>query len=262
MNSSNSRLGFTVIEVVLALTISLALMAALMQTVQVSINRQRYHDTLYSFQDFLRRQYEQVGSVNVDKTNGTVADIKTIGINDCYNNNEAGNYGYGRSNCVLVGRLINLRNANDRGVVRTRRVYYYQEDDASAGSFENFFSKNKNNQSSLASNFNDLIAVSDRVSQTELEWDSVLRRPDSNLLTATILILKSPVDGTIRTFSSYGDLDIKDVIDKTEQLDFCIHPSSNPYGPIRSVRLRPSSSNQTGVELTSVDPSQGGVRCQ
>ncbi len=252
--------GFTVIEVMLAISISLALTAILMQSINVSINRQRYHDAVMSFQDYLRGQYNQVNNVVVSKTNDhSNAEIQEITSNSCA---ESSFYGAGRSNCVLIGRLIQLDNRDDIGIAKEYRVFYYQNDAIGAQNFENYFdSQNQANQETI-NFFDSKIKLSDKSSESSLEWAASFRTTENNPLQATILIIKSPNDGTVRTYSDYGIKTISQIAGINNQLDFCIKSSGNPYGPRRAVRLNSRAANSSAVETMPIGDGEREVRCQ
>lgn len=94
--------GFTIIEVLLFLSISGLLMALLFVGTGVAIQRQQYQDTIQSFAGFVRGQYAAMVSVE--------------------NNNEAGatcpidgrSAVRGQSSCVVVGRYLQADGSEGR----------------------------------------------------------------------------------------------------------------------------------------------------
>lgn len=93
----NWQKGFTIIEVVLVITISGLMAAGIMIGVSSSINRQQYRDSVQSFAAFLRSEYSKVINVenNREKIDGTACSM--LG---------ATNASRGQSDCVIVGRYI------------------------------------------------------------------------------------------------------------------------------------------------------------
>ncbi|MCL2094586.1 prepilin-type N-terminal cleavage/methylation domain-containing protein [Candidatus Saccharibacteria bacterium] len=124
------RRGFTIVEVMMFLAITAALMAGMFIGTGQNIDRNRYDDSVESFRGFLQDQYEIVanpmglrdggtllgvcqprnaagGAVNF-ASNGTinvgaVSYVTTIG--NEWNLPGSGNY-RGRTNCLIYGRLI------------------------------------------------------------------------------------------------------------------------------------------------------------
>ncbi len=255
--------GFTIIEVLLALAISAALTAAIMATVQVSINRHRYLDSVTSFRDFLRGQYDQLNNVavtNVDDKN--LAEMENCG--DSGTGHQR--YGTGRSNCLMVGRLIKIEpDGPEQSKVRTKRIFYDEQINTvnSSNDFENFFNQG-DNQSNVEKFDIETIKMSDKEEEYFLEWSTKLLTPDNppqpvNDITATILIVRSPDDGTVRTFTAIGDYFdntsyLVPLINQGSQaIDFCVRPANNPYGPVRAVRLNANATNSSAIEIMPTD---------
>ena len=65
---TRNRSGFTIMEVSLFLALSGFLMVGLIASANMSVNRQRYSDSVNSVSDFLRGIYTDVLNVSNDKT--------------------------------------------------------------------------------------------------------------------------------------------------------------------------------------------------
>jgi len=185
--SSNSARGFTIIEVVLFLAITGALFAALMIGVGTGLTQQRYLGTVRSYKALIQDQYTAVlnpanepnGHWGCDASSGTVTQTAVSSP--------------GASDCIILGRAIQI--SDDGQKVTTSSVIGYQT------------------ATSLTKETSDLTAIRDAkptISSFD-EQDSQLDggvtlydRDDSyngsDTSRMVILILRSPVSGTIRVF--------------------------------------------------------------
>jgi prepilin-type N-terminal cleavage/methylation domain-containing protein len=109
-----SQSGFSLVEVMLTLAIMFVLFVALIGMVQFSLGRQRYESTLNSFKDFLQRQYSEVQNVVID---GEREEVK-----ECNHNNSRVST-MGRTNCYVIGRLLNFRRLTSRSIQRIVTKY-------------------------------------------------------------------------------------------------------------------------------------------
>lgn len=85
--------GFTIIELMLFLTISSSLAVLLLVGTGAAIQRQQYRDAVQSYAGFLRGQYEQVLSVQNERAEG---ECKITGSSSKR----------GQSDCIVIGRYI------------------------------------------------------------------------------------------------------------------------------------------------------------
>ncbi len=285
MNKSLKQ-GFTIIEVVMVLTIMGFLLAAMMLSVQIPINRSQYTDAVNSFQDFLKQQYAELDNTSFDSNNTTALGPDC---NDPTASSGAANrFGGGRSNCSIVGRVIYINNdtGNSRVAARVHKVYYKESDSAGGHDFDNFFATdiNKKNQGKTV---DAKLRAGEKVESFDyLSWLSALRDPSGNPLNLRILILKSPVDGTVRTYVGINGAEYEPTVnsDKASNAlenlikssaaqnnhDFCLHPMNNPYGPVQAVRINAKTTGPSGIEIMPTDVNttrvdghtSGAVRCR
>lgn len=264
------------IEVMLAVAIVSVLFVATMLTIQVSISRQRYDDAVQSFKDFLQRQYSEVQNVTLDSgvTNITMCDGAS-GVR--------GEHTRGRTDCYVVGRLLNFRfepEPNGGGVtkVRTNQLLYYSQDTSANGSpnkggfrFNDFILDNKDRDLRLAGN--ETFAIKE-IEDYSLEWGARLKYPGETdyIRDATVLIFRSPDTGSIRTHllknyqTSVNTADMQRIFSNSTldgQMDMCIKADFDPRGPWRSVRISAGSANASGVELPvpGNNAVEGQVNC-
>ncbi len=277
--SKVSKWGFTMIEVMLVMAIIGSLLAAIMMTIRMPINRSQYTDVVTSFQDYLKDQYIELDNISFDKIEDKdQAIIQQIGGSGgscigAQENDSKKYYGAGRSPCFVIGKMIYLDTLNDeQGTsIRSYKVFYRDDGSDDGNDFENFFSDEVNENNQGNNEFKKSITIGDKERDShKLNWISDLKTPKGKLIHRKILIIKSPIDGTIRTYvspnskTSYDkkqDKKTSEVIkmitesNQKESVDFCIHPMNNPYGPIKAVRINKYNTNPSGVEImpTNVD---------
>lgn len=171
-----NKVGFTIIETMLFLAITGLLIMGVLIGTGNSINTQRYRDSITSLQAFFQRQYSEVSNVNNDNA-GNV---------QCYGNNAVPR---GQSDCVILGRLITT-NANSNGLISEDVI----------GQIPSGLPTPSDDVSALAQ-YN-VTPLSSSSSTYSVEWGGVLVKPGSNNQNAafSILILRSPLSGIIRTF--------------------------------------------------------------
>ena len=243
-----SKAGFSIIEVSIVLSITFLIFVAMVATVQISISRQRYEDSLSSFKDFLQRQYEEVKNVIIDKQQGSVSGCG----NPANRDNERG-----RTNCYVVGRLLNFSVSNGNTNIKVEQILYSTNDTSEANKLEynDFILKDS---SVLASG---IITRGVTVDNYTIEWAAKLYRPRPNRNqaidgNASVIILRSPETGIIRTYisdtHSTNSSDLRSILHAsalTKNLDMCVIPSGAFVGQMRAVRLNAGASNGSGVEI-------------
>jgi hypothetical protein len=123
------RRGFTILEVVLFLAVTMALIAGMFVGTTTNIDRERYNDSVESFKSFLQEQYEIVanpqglrdggqrgvcsprnaghGQVNFNATGGiNLSQVAYVTTDRTVTDPSLGAVYRGRSNCLIYGRLI------------------------------------------------------------------------------------------------------------------------------------------------------------
>ena len=168
------KAGFTIVETMLFLGISGLLVMGVLVGTGTSINIQRYRDSVTSLKSFLQQQYSEVSNVNNSSTG-----------NACYGDGSTNNP-RGQSDCVILGRYIISTDGKNLVV---KGVIGYIPPDVVLGS----------NDVEALKKYN--IQISPQPSETyEIEWGSTLAHKNGDTMAFSMLILRSPTSGVIRTF--------------------------------------------------------------
>lgn len=167
----NTKKGFTLIEVILFLAISSAVLIAILAGTGRSLAQQRYNDSVQDISSFLQSQYSSVINVRNSSGRGN-ADLaiygKLIVFNDAKISSSGGSI---IDSYEVVGRLNN-------------------DKDTTAEAFDTI---------GLA------IVCAEKESYTS-QWGATVEKTDSHsAVTRTIAILRSPINGTIYTYRSRNE---------------------------------------------------------
>jgi type II secretory pathway pseudopilin PulG len=215
--------GFTIIETMLFLGITGLLIFGVLAGVGSSINAQRYRDSVVSLQAVLQKQYSEVENVSTTDS-GTCNGIS--------------NQFRGQSDCVIVGRYISTNNGREL-VIKT--VSLNKTPTTTAASDDLLALKNDSS-----------VVFSGAEAETyDMEWGTSLR-PSS----FSVLIIKSPFSGGIRTFVDPGSAidDIKSLINvnnlkSSSSAKMCIESNGLSGDVPSAVTVAAGASNSSGVEI-------------
>lgn len=253
--------GFSLIEVMLVLSIVFVLFVAMIGMVQESINRQRYKDAVVSLKDFFQRQYNEVQNVALDSG---IKSIHTTCDRDVLRGNNRG-----RSDCYVVGRLINLQVEDGVSVARVNQVVYHAiETSHDALAFNDF---NLKEDDIIAEGFQ---TYGDEIEKYSIEWGGRLYRPEApssdSLENVSVLIFRSPETGAVRTHilptRSVTPTSLADILNNdtlNNNLEMCVAPESGLSPKRMAVRISGGAANASGVEIppSGHDKAKGEVNC-
>ena len=244
--STQTRSGFTIIEVMLFLAISGALTVSILVGSGVAIGQQRYRDSVNTFKGLIQEQYSQITNVvNSDGDNpvcspsGTTLDMS-----------DQSNQARGTSDCLVMGRFL---------IVEETKVTAYdligQPPTAPV----------KNDSKSDVTELKSYFMAVQSPEVHDISWGARIVQPKStNGMIAGILIIRSPISGTILTYTK--DLKKADIVDSTKisgivrsvidesntaQKDFCVDSEGGTFGRTarQAVRIKERATNQSGVEI-------------
>lgn len=230
--------GFTIIEVMLFLAITGALMVGILIGSGLAIDRQRYRDSVDSLKGLFQDQYGQIANViNSEPRNSACSlDGTTLSFDD----SEAAKQFRGTSDCLVLGKFM---------LIEAQQVTIYDViGEPTASSAE---------RSGDSETLRDYGIALRNPENRNVAWDSRLTSPDSgDDAEASVLIVRSPLSGAILTYSQDGDLRnsphsmISD--DNMAQKDFCVDPGNiNSIRRRLAVRITAGASNQSAIEVPS-----------
>lgn len=228
--------GFTIIETTLVLAITGLIIAVILFGIGNSLRHQRYNDAINQATDFFRGQYTNTTSVTNNRPEQESCNASGI--------STATPSTVGASDCLLLGRVIR---STDGAAITVNQVIALRDptDDSGAGEMTD----------------RDLLAASQLQQGNELEtyqpeWGTRFQRPGSDdAASFTLLVVRTPVSGTIRTFSSTsGTVSISSLISdpaaSQTDLRLCVDPSGFFGAGIlpMGIAITKGAANTTGVQ--------------
>jgi len=243
--------GFTIIETMLVLSITAVMVVALLVGVSANINSQRYRDSVNSLKSLIQEQFSS--TVNVQN------EVKPIQIS-CDSNANVQTSGLtkprGQSDCVLMGRYIEI--VSDQVAVSSVIGAY-----------------NPSNSSNLADvsllKSMNMSILDSSVDTSSLDWGTEIAWPTSGPGAKSpnkprsiyILILRSPVSGSVYVFNSESKIPLVDMIvdanatpGRAEQI-ICIDSGGLVFGDGLSVFINYKATSESDVQFRSSD--EGGL---
>lgn len=297
--------GFTIIEVMLFLALSGFLLAGILAGTGSSIANQRYKDAVQDAVDALRDAYSFVSDTQVqlrESGKGVCGGLTSTQF-DSSNISQSYNSGRGRTQCVVYGAIVSING----DMIQTTTLIGEDYADAlkeskyaglsTMADLDILKTLNANNLAVQCSkNAADCkISTVDVPSTTNLKWGTSFVNPvnDQGELTTfqkTLLIIRSPRNGSIRTFVKDGL-----IMDGTDPVDYRNYSGDNGiayssetldrvgvYGSIkkdefspkevkicvnndgaetfanhrRMIRIVKNAHSQTGIELVDMDADE------
>lgn len=259
MTKQPNHSGFTILEVLLFVTISGVLMALLMAGWSSMVNRQEYRDSQLSVQTYLQQQYNLVQNVENGRTNNLscTATSTLVTIN-------SGSQPRGQTECVLLGRLVVLK----RGTNFTSYAVVGRDISPSTTTPDDL-TATQNARPTI---------VSQDIGLSELEktipWqgvayindpasDSVAEagQPGGTLQNVALFIARSPTSGNIHTYrleinqdDNPTSIDLSSISISSQPTLMCIESGLPLSGERLGVKVDQLASSQSGVStITGTD---------
>ena len=176
---SLSASGFTIIEVMLVLAISSLLTMGAVIGLSGSLNTQRYRDSVSSLQSLIQKQFSDVN--NVSNSTSTLNCVVTAGV-PALTDSGGVSVSNGKTDCVILGKLITTQGG--------KTVFTYNVVGAVASGSGDVDILKKSN----------IILNSVDVDSYDLEWGASLKNTNGSIANFSVLIVRSPASGAIRTF--------------------------------------------------------------
>lgn len=243
---THQKTGFTIIEVMLVLAIASLVAIMVMVGVSTSIARQRYADSVNGAADYVRQAYAEV--INVQ--NPRLGDLGshafctiTTAVSSEYQASvtrisQTDNHP-GRSNCIIYGKLITFGEVNPDTNKPDTIAHTY---DVLGGDLD--FDKDTNPPTTTLEALSrvgaNIVSINSTPETCSLSyagnhnnyapaWSASIESgsAERRLFTGAILIVRSPITGTVHTYSSEEPFDVMSVL-KTENIHLGTNPCNNP----------------------------------
>ncbi|MBR3319753.1 type II secretion system protein [Candidatus Saccharibacteria bacterium] len=295
------KAGFTIVEVALFLAVSGILMIGLIAGSNLSISRQRYNDSVNNFAELLRGTYSDVLNVSNDKdpnsaetqagrtTTAVYGKLISIGERDPADPNTIDDAIYSYD---IVGRAVSSSSINTSRVIDM--MFDKEGVGQKSGINSNIYATNCNTNP-----VNCLPNTFYRETVYNIPWSGIVTRGGSgkdngNRFRGAILVLRSPVTGSIRTYTFDYDNDALSTAlnnanintsfhyqsleanayskfrqylevvssvagggESEDGLTFCIDSDDNTFDNRRGVNIAARASNSSGITLLEMDDDNG-----
>lgn len=247
--SATLKLGFTIIETMLFLSITGLLIVGFLAATGSSINIQRYHDSVQSLQSKLQDQYAEV----VDVSNAIPSNTLSCDSNAVVTES-ASTFGRGQSDCVLMGRYITSSGTDGKNLTISDVV----------GNAKMSLPTDSSDLTTLQNYYLNIVPTTTET--YSLEWGSAFQKTGStDPLLFTMLILRSPASGVVRTFinptavldgANIGTMiTATDLAVSTNSLKGCVESGGLFNGNRMAVTVEAGASSGTGVGTLAEDSS-------
>jgi len=220
--------GFTIIETMLVLAITGAMIAGLLVGVGSSISAQRYKDSVASFRALLQDQYSEVMNVSNDRDTNLTCDAAA-------NISESnGGPAPGQSDCVLLGKYISIVGED---ITTAVVVGYIPPNTSPTGASD---------VSAIKDSY--ILGISTgSIVKTSLEWGAQIAWPQGESGATPrrlgVLIVRSPNSGTNYTFTTDSVNDIDSVSSATLKSMLVENTSAVPGQAARTVCIDPNGAS-------------------
>jgi hypothetical protein len=216
----------------------------------VAIGQQRYRDSVSSLKSFIQEQYNQTANTE----NGRTGDEARSGavVAQPPDDDVTDPQPRGTSDCLMMGRIITV-GANGKQVDAADVVGYRTSNTAPVESTD---------LGELQQNYKLGVSTINQSSQ-EVAWGAQIVKPKtSTTFSLTVLIVRSPVSGSVMTFIAEGaQTNLNAIITNgvaAAAKDLCIDPAGGTIAGQRlAVRIGAYATAQSAIEV----PSEGEHVC-
>lgn len=236
--SAQTKKAFTIIEVMLFLAVTGALTVGILVGSGVAIGQQRYRDSVNSFKGHIQEQYGLVA--NVINSGPKNPECLNSGDDLIFDYEDTSLEARGTSECLVMGRFM---------LVEPDQVTTHNLIGRPGGGVAS-----EGGDSATLRQYRLSLALNEPETR-EIAWGAQIVRPgSSDGMTASVLVVRSPLTGSIVTYVKDGDStsSITDMIadDNMTQKDFCVN--SGGMAGVRNqmaVRINARASSQSAVEI-------------
>lgn len=237
MNQRRDTSGFTLIEVMLFLAISGLMLSGLLIAISGTINRQRYQDAVYSFQDYMQGQYNLVtNTINDRSTKYQCAPGSGIAPGDSY---------VGTSDCTIVGRFVTT---SDGSSITSVPLYSMSTAYNTTG-----------NEAALLTSMNLGVAPDDDMGEYHdnytMAWNTLLYADKNNKAASrsfSMLLVRLPTTSVIHTYivaKSIPTNKLSDIWTGTATTNLCVDSNQLISTGSNGVKVTSQASNSSGIQF-------------
>lgn len=236
---AKSQSGFTIIEVMLFLAVTGMLMVSILVGSGVAIGQQRYRDSVGSLQSYIQQQYNLASNVSNGRGQGWTCDSS----GNVIAANPALGVPRGTSDCVIMGRFITI-DASGTQVVASNVIGYRAPGGVTQSS----------DLAEITTNYKLTISPINQDTQS-VDWGAQVVKPKTTTpQPISILILQSPLSGSIMTFVTSGDqsnlLPMVSAANMSTQYDLCLNAEVGSFvGKRMEIRIMPYATSQSAIQV-------------
>lgn len=226
--------GFTLVEIVLVLAITSAMLIAFMGTISARVSRERYIDSTRGFADALRKVYSEVENVENGRTGsisnqnkyctlaGQAASLVDASVTPNAGNASEAGFGYaGRSGCAIYGKLISFNEQSNGTGFNVYDVIGTAIEFHSTAIGDNVISSLKSVHADVLSFVPDGSSYSLKPAGSEYpfypDWNAWLENTSGKRFSGEILIVRSPASGAIHTYWLNKSLNFQNFMSKFQK---------------------------------------------
>ncbi len=230
--------GFTIIEVMLFLAVTGMLGAAILVGSGVASGQQRYRDSVNSLKSYIQGQYSEVSNV----VNGRNKDWSCNGAADVQKTAPSGGEARGTSDCVILGRYVTVDASGTK--LSASNVIGVRNTGAPTA---------ESDIAEIATNYK--LSISPISAETsEVSWGAqIVKAKTATPMPMTMLILRSPLSGSILTFTAdkiQTDLAALVSTENMKEKNLCVNAETGTFvGNRMAVQISAFASNQGAIQV-------------
>lgn len=231
--------GFTIIETMLFLGIAGALTVGVFVGSGTAIGQQRYRDSVNSLKSFIQQQYSEVSNV-VNGRDGSEACANAVVVQPPDSTTPQSR---GTSECIMLGRYVVVDTSGTK--ISASNVVGYRTPGASEAASDIL---------ELTTNYQLGRSAIGR-EEVEIAWGAtVVKQQTAQAMPLTMLILRSPLSGSIMTYTSEGVVaDLKSMINvanSSSTRNLCVDAAIGSFvGRRMSVQISPFATSQGAIQI-------------
>ena len=243
---TKTETGFTIIETMLFLAVTGLLAMGILVGSGVAIGQQRYRDSVNSLKSYIQQQYSEVTNVVNDRAKTWTCDTNGNVTTGDVTSSEA----RGTSDCMLLGRFITI-DATGKALSASN-VVGVRGTGAEATS----------DIAEITTNYKITASPVD-TSTAEVSWGAqVVKQKTTTPMPLSILILRSPLSGSVLTFTTEGvQTNLGAMVtaaNMSAKRDICVNADLGSFvGKRMEVQIGAYASSQTAIQI----PSEGDSVC-